>query len=163
MFYPARGRRSEPTWFDQILLWLPGAGWFYYLWFGYRPRAVNHYNLVGASLRKAIKHNCLFSSLFQFEPLFYGKHVLGVGLSLGTYVGMVGNSRWNLSDVYLLFPVLRNVSVRPFLWSGQFSGLSIDSSVHLRLLHRHHHHAAPHRSVSDSCDEFLCWTSLLCF
>lgn len=47
IFYPTRGEPHEHSTFDDLLLWFPGIGWFYYLWFGYSPRTVNHYNPVG--------------------------------------------------------------------------------------------------------------------
>jgi omega-3 fatty acid desaturase (delta-15 desaturase) len=68
IFYPQRGISHEPSLTDDILFWFPGLGWFYYLFFGYTPRTINHFN--------------------PFEPLFYNKHLIGVCFSLGTYLGM---------------------------------------------------------------------------
>jgi omega-3 fatty acid desaturase (delta-15 desaturase) len=68
VFYPQRGSVHEPSLMDDILFWLPGIGWFYYLINGYSPRPINHFN--------------------PFEPLFYNRHLIGVCSSLGTYVGM---------------------------------------------------------------------------
>jgi len=68
VFYPQRGPPHEPSFKDHIFYWLPGSGWFYYLFFGYAPRTINHFN--------------------PLEPLFYHKNAVGVCLSLGTYVGM---------------------------------------------------------------------------
>ncbi|CAF1421347.1 unnamed protein product [Adineta steineri] len=68
VFYPQRGTPHEPSFTDDLLFWLPGCGWFYYLFCGYTPRPVNHFN--------------------PLEPLFYNKHLIGVCLSLGTYLGM---------------------------------------------------------------------------
>ena len=101
VFYPARGRRGEPTYFDQILLWFPGLGWFYYLWFGYRPRAVNHYNLVG--FLSGNRSNATLFSLFKFEPLFYNKHIIGVGFSLGAYATMVEIPPNQHDDIPVIF------------------------------------------------------------
>jgi omega-3 fatty acid desaturase (delta-15 desaturase) len=67
IFYPQRGINYEPSLLDDILFWFPGIGWFYYLFFGYTPRTINHFN--------------------PLEPLFY-KNFVGVSLSLGTYAGM---------------------------------------------------------------------------
>ena len=96
IFYPTRGEPHEPSLSDDLLLWFPGIGWFYYLWFGYSPRTVNHYNPVGTEsdpdaefLLARNEHSSSFSFVFQLEPVFYNKHLLGVSLSLGTYLGMV--------------------------------------------------------------------------
>jgi omega-3 fatty acid desaturase (delta-15 desaturase) len=67
IFYPQRGVNYEPSLLDDILFWFPGIGWFYYLFFGYTPRTINHFN--------------------PLEPLFY-KNFVGVSLSLATYAGM---------------------------------------------------------------------------
>ncbi len=74
---------------DEILLWLPGLGWFYYLYFGYTPRTINHFNPVNKFPNNILK---LFSFFSKFEPLFYNKHSIGVCLSLGTYLGMVNRT-----------------------------------------------------------------------
>ncbi|CAF2413970.1 unnamed protein product [Rotaria sp. Silwood2] len=68
VFYPQRGIEYQPSFTDDLLFWFPGLGWFYYLFFGYTPRTINHFN--------------------PFEPLFYNKHSFGVCLSLSTYLGM---------------------------------------------------------------------------
>jgi len=68
IFYPLRGVSHEPSVLNEILFWLPGIGWFYYLIFGYGLRLINHFN--------------------PFEPLFYNKHFIGVLISLSTYLGM---------------------------------------------------------------------------
>jgi omega-3 fatty acid desaturase (delta-15 desaturase) len=68
VFYPQRGVSHEPSFMDDLLFWFPGIGWFYYLFCGYTPRPISHFN--------------------PFEPLFYNKHSIGVCLSLGTYLGM---------------------------------------------------------------------------
>jgi hypothetical protein len=46
MFYPQRGESHTPSFADDILFWFPGIGWFYYLFFGYKPRTINHFNPV---------------------------------------------------------------------------------------------------------------------
>ncbi|CAF5173083.1 unnamed protein product [Rotaria magnacalcarata] len=68
IFYPQRGSPFEPSLIDDILSWLPGIGWFYYLLNGYSPRTINHFN--------------------PFEPIFYNRNLLGVSCSLLAYVGM---------------------------------------------------------------------------
>ncbi|UJR23323.1 hypothetical protein I4U23_026337 [Adineta vaga] len=68
VFYPQRGIPHEPSLADDILFWFPGFGWFHYLFFGYTPRSINHFN--------------------PLEPMFYNKHLTGVCLSLGAYLGM---------------------------------------------------------------------------
>ena len=47
VFYPKRGESYEPSILNEILRWLPGTSWFYYLMRGYAPRPVNHFNPVG--------------------------------------------------------------------------------------------------------------------
>jgi hypothetical protein len=73
---------------DDILFWLPGIGWFYYLINGYSPRPINHFNPV-KNLELILIQEHFFLVLFKFEPLFYNRHLIGVCSSLGTYVGMV--------------------------------------------------------------------------
>lgn len=68
VFYPKRGETYVPCILNEILLWLPGTSWFYYLLKGYAPRPVNHFN--------------------PFEPMFYGRHLLGVCASLCSYLVM---------------------------------------------------------------------------
>jgi omega-3 fatty acid desaturase (delta-15 desaturase) len=68
VFYPQRNSHNEESLLDDILLWFPGIGWFYYLINGYSTRPINHFN--------------------PFEPLFYNRHLIGVCSSLGTYLGM---------------------------------------------------------------------------
>lgn len=68
VFYPQRGIVFEPSIWDDVLLWFPGIGWFYYLIRGYAPRPINHFN--------------------PFEPLFYDRHFFGVCASLAAYSGM---------------------------------------------------------------------------
>jgi omega-3 fatty acid desaturase (delta-15 desaturase) len=68
VFYPQRGAHYEHSVWDDILFWLPGIGWFYYLINGYSPRPINHFN--------------------PFEPLFYDRHFFGVCCSLAAYSGM---------------------------------------------------------------------------
>jgi hypothetical protein len=77
----------EPSLLDDILFWFPGLGWFYYLFFGYTPRTINHFNPVNRFDLFLIFN--YFILLFKFEPLFYNKHLIGVCSSLGTYLGMV--------------------------------------------------------------------------
>jgi len=67
VFYPQRGIKYEPSIRDNIFLWFPGVGWFYYIIFGYTPRTVNHLN--------------------PLEPMFR-KHLIGVCMTLGSYLGM---------------------------------------------------------------------------
>ncbi|CAF1337518.1 unnamed protein product [Rotaria magnacalcarata] len=68
VFYPQRGETYRPSFKDDLLFWLPGLGWFYYLLCGYSPRSINHFN--------------------PFEALFYNKNSVGVCLSLVSYIGM---------------------------------------------------------------------------
>jgi omega-3 fatty acid desaturase (delta-15 desaturase) len=68
VFYPQRNSHNEESLLDDILLWFPGIGWFYYLINGYSTRPINHFN--------------------PFEPLFYNRHRVGVFSSLAAYLGM---------------------------------------------------------------------------
>jgi omega-3 fatty acid desaturase (delta-15 desaturase) len=61
MFYPQRGVAHEPSLMDDILFWLPGIGWFYYLFFGYTPRTINHFNPVNYFLFKDLDFICFIS------------------------------------------------------------------------------------------------------
>ncbi len=46
MFYPQRDVAYEPSLYTDIVLWFPGIAWFYYLFNGYPPRTINHFNPV---------------------------------------------------------------------------------------------------------------------
>ena len=46
VFYPQRGVAHEDSLMDDIFFWFPGVGWFYYLFCGYTPRTINHFNPV---------------------------------------------------------------------------------------------------------------------
>jgi omega-3 fatty acid desaturase (delta-15 desaturase) len=46
VFYPQRGVSHEPSFMDDLLFWFPGIGWFYYLFCGYTPRPISHFNPV---------------------------------------------------------------------------------------------------------------------
>ncbi|CAF1102613.1 unnamed protein product [Adineta steineri] len=43
-FYPLRGETYKESRMTNIILWVPGLVWFYYLICGYSPRFVSHFN-----------------------------------------------------------------------------------------------------------------------
>ncbi|CAF3975828.1 unnamed protein product [Adineta steineri] len=67
-FYPLRGETYKESRMTNIILWVPGLVWFYYLICGYSPRFVSHFN--------------------PFE-LIFDKQKIKISISLGIYAAML--------------------------------------------------------------------------
>jgi hypothetical protein len=49
-FYPKRGETYYENWVSNVILWIPGLAWFYYLICGDSSRGTNHFNPVTTCL-----------------------------------------------------------------------------------------------------------------